>query len=205
MLLCVAPPLAGAVYKFLSPEQIREINQQMTRLVYLEDSQKIEIIAKHMGIQLTPELEGRQDLLSVMVAALEAYIRTDPERAAHSFELLLDNWPRPGTVPIQDTTAQREIVGVGEVAVLFMSLPPEISRKLFYELGLENVQRITLVITQLPSVSQSTRARVIRKFLEIEESRPSLEALCSILSSVVGASPKKAALRIKRLWPELDS
>lgn len=93
MLLSVAPPLAASIYKHLSPRQIKEINAQMSGLIYLEEKQRIEIISKHMGIALTPDLLAREDLLSMVIAALEAYIRTDAQKAARSFEPLLDNWP----------------------------------------------------------------------------------------------------------------
>ncbi|MFA5505670.1 MAG: hypothetical protein WC314_21660 [Vulcanimicrobiota bacterium] len=93
MLLSVAPPLAATIYKHLSPRQIKEINAQMSGLIYLEEKQRIEIISKHMGIALTADLLAREDLLSMLIAALEAYIRTDAQKAARSFEPLLDNWP----------------------------------------------------------------------------------------------------------------
>jgi len=52
-----------------------------------------------------------------------------------------------------------------KAAVLFMSLPPEDSAQLFSELGPEEVQAITLEITQLPSVSPECRAKVCNEFL----------------------------------------
>lgn len=52
-----------------------------------------------------------------------------------------------------------------KAAILFMSLPPEMSAQLFSELGPEEVQAITLAITQLPSTSPGTRASVLQEFL----------------------------------------
>lgn len=46
-----------------------------------------------------------------------------------------------------------------------MSLPPEMSSQLFSELGPEQVQAITLEITQLPSIAPEVRASVINEFL----------------------------------------
>lgn len=46
-----------------------------------------------------------------------------------------------------------------------MSLPPEMSAQLFSELGPEEVQAITLEITQLPSIAPEVRASVINEFL----------------------------------------
>lgn len=205
MLLSVTPHLAAAVYHHLSPEQIKEINHQMSRLIYLEDRQRVEIIGKHMGIEITPELEARQDLLSVMIAALEAYIRTDSQRAARSFELLLDNWPRTGPpLTIQDASKADQPFqwsDGAEAAVLFMSLPPELSARLFSELGPKSVQGICEQICRLPTVGRSTRARVIRKFLEIEEGNPSMESLQATLESVVGANPARSSQRLLETWP----
>jgi len=209
MLLSVTPQLAATVYRYLTPEQIKEINHQMSRLIYIEDRQRVDIIGNHMGIPITPELETRQDLLSVMVAALEAYIRTDAEKAARSFELLLDNWPRTGPpATIKDASGPAgqafEWNDAAEAAVLFMSLPPDKSAALFAELGPINVQKITLEICRLPRVVPSTRARIIRKFLEIEQGNPSTKALQETLESVVGASPRRSSERIREIWPAID-
>ena len=50
-----------------------------------------------------------------------------------------------------------------------MSLPPEMSAQLFSELGPEEVQAITLEITQLPSIAPEGRASVINEFLNSSE------------------------------------
>lgn len=50
-----------------------------------------------------------------------------------------------------------------------MSLPPEMSAQLFSELGPEEVQAITLEITQLPSIAPDVRASVISEFLNSSE------------------------------------
>ena len=59
-----------------------------------------------------------------------------------------------------------------KAAVLFMSLPPEMSAQLFSELGPEEVQAITLEITQLPSIAPEVRASVINEFLNSSQSAP---------------------------------
>ena len=197
MLLSVAPQLAATVYKFLTPEQIREINTQMTGMVYLEDSQRIDIISKHMGIDLA-DLQARDDLLTIVLAALEAYIRSDPEKAAHSFEVLLDNWPRGGGRP-----GSKVLSGSAEAAVLFMSLPPELSAQLFQEMEPESIQAITLEITHLPSIDQPTRSRIIRRFLEIESEDVPHDSLKMFLASVVSDDPSGCADRLAQIWPEL--
>lgn len=46
-----------------------------------------------------------------------------------------------------------------------MTLPPEMSAQLFNELGPEEVQAITLEITQLPTIAPEVRASVINEFL----------------------------------------
>ncbi len=47
-----------------------------------------------------------------------------------------------------------------------MSLPPEVSSQLFKELGPEEVQAITLEISQLPQIAPDVRAQVIDEFLQ---------------------------------------
>ncbi len=51
-------------------------------------------------------------------------------------------------------------------AILFMSLPPEVSAQLFAELGPAEVQAVTLEITQLPRISPETRKAVIQEFFD---------------------------------------
>lgn len=63
--------------------------------------------------------------------------------------------------PVAETTG---LTPRQKAAVLFMSLPPELSAKLFSELGPEEVQAITLEITQLPSISPGVRQAVIQEF-----------------------------------------
>lgn len=53
-----------------------------------------------------------------------------------------------------------------------MSLPPEMSAQLFSELGPEEVQAITLEITQLPSIAPEIRAEVINEFLNSSQAAP---------------------------------
>jgi flagellar motor switch protein FliG len=205
MLLSVAPQLAAAVYEHLTPVQIREINKQMTGMIYLEDSQRIEIISSHMGIILTPELKSRRDLLSVVIAALEAFIRTDARRAAQSFEMQLDNWPRgPQSSAIQDTRKPLDVVNKAAGAAVFLiCLPPELSAQLFSELEPVTVQRITWEIIQLPLIPDETRSRAIRHFLELEGSDHSLSSLLVTAESVVGANPAKSAKRLLEAWPTI--
>ena len=52
-----------------------------------------------------------------------------------------------------------------------MSLPPEMSAQLFSELGPEEVQAITLEITQLPTIAPDVRATVIDEFLNSPQSK----------------------------------
>lgn len=53
-----------------------------------------------------------------------------------------------------------------------MSLPPEMSAQLFSELGPEEVQAITLEITQLPTIAPEVRASVINEFLNSSQAAP---------------------------------
>lgn len=51
------------------------------------------------------------------------------------------------------------------LAVLLMSLPPEVGAPLFKELGADQVQAITLEISKLPPISPEMRVRVLEEFL----------------------------------------
>ena len=59
-----------------------------------------------------------------------------------------------------------------KAAVLFMTLPPEMSAQLFNELGPEEVQAITMEITQLPTIAPEVRATVINEFLNSSAVNP---------------------------------
>lgn len=65
-----------------------------------------------------------------------------------------------------------------------MSLPPEMSAQLFSELGPEEVQAITLEITQLPSVPPEVRAEVINEFLNTSEASSATTNFVSPTSAV---------------------
>jgi hypothetical protein len=52
-----------------------------------------------------------------------------------------------------------------KAAILFMSLPPEVSAQLFSELEPEEVQNITLEITKLPVINPELREAVVNEFL----------------------------------------
>lgn len=71
-----------------------------------------------------------------------------------------------------------------KAAVLFMSLPPELTAKLFSELGPEEVQAITLEITQLPSISPRLRQTVIQEF----RSSGSSPVYCGVTLSAIEQS-----------------
>lgn len=51
------------------------------------------------------------------------------------------------------------------IAVLFLTLPPECSAKLFSGLTPEQVQAVTLEITQLPSLSEASRVQLLKEAL----------------------------------------
>ena len=56
-----------------------------------------------------------------------------------------------------------------KAAVLFMSLPPEMSARLFSELGPEEVQALVLEITRLPRIPMEVRVSVIDEFLNFSD------------------------------------
>lgn len=66
-----------------------------------------------------------------------------------------------------------ELSDTQKCAIVFMSLPPELSAQLFMELGAWEVQMITLEITRLPSLTQELRAEVLSEVIEGIEPRNS--------------------------------
>lgn len=54
--------------------------------------------------------------------------------------------------------------GAGRTAIILMSMPPELSARIFKELGPEEVQRITLEISQLPPIPPNLRQSVLSEF-----------------------------------------
>ena len=53
------------------------------------------------------------------------------------------------------------------LAIVLMSLPPEVSAQLFKELGPDMVQRITLSISRLPPITPEVRMAVLEMVLEV--------------------------------------
>ena len=79
---------------------------------------------------------------------------------AHPLEIQ----PAPPQTPEKETP--ESLRPVQKSAILFMSLPPELSAQLFAELGPAEVQAVTLEITQLPRISPETRKAVIQEFFD---------------------------------------
>lgn len=50
------------------------------------------------------------------------------------------------------------------LGVLFMSLPPELSTRLFNEIGPDQVEKITLAISSLPPITPELRSQVLGEF-----------------------------------------
>ena len=108
---------------------------------------------------------------------------------------------RPQTV--SQGSFKPEINGTQCAAVLFTSLPPEVSAQLFNELSPERVHLITLGVTTLPQIAPETRLRIVEKFcqsLGIPENLESLEEAAKAEPKLVSkaiwilASPQSSTL-----------
>ncbi len=51
-----------------------------------------------------------------------------------------------------------------KAAVVFMSLPAELSASLFEEIGPEKVKKVTLAISSLPAISGDLRVQILEDF-----------------------------------------
>ena len=151
--MLASPELAAQLFQEMSPEQVQEITSEITQIPRLQNRQKIEILSQHMGVKLTPELLANPRLESDLCAAWDAFVRSDARAAVRSLEHFLRSWSKSKAYP----QLRRPLDPCKKVGVIFMSLPPEKSARLFSELGPETVQRITLAITQLPTITPKWR------------------------------------------------
>lgn len=93
-------------------------------------------------------------------------------------------------VPLRQS---HHLSGLQRVALLLMTFPPELSARLFNELGPEEVQAITLEIGQLPAIDPELRRQVVADFTEalgIGEAR---------LEEAAAAEPALIARALSRL------
>ncbi len=96
-----------------------------------------------------------------------------------------------------------------KAAILLMILPPEVSAQLFKQIGLKEVESITLEITQLPPTTPEDRDRVLSEFLDFPEpsTRSPLAGLLQsldrnqILHLLEGEDPPTIALLLRSLEP----
>lgn len=70
--------------------------------------------------------------------------------------------PRPARPP-QDLSPRQK------AAVLLMMLPPSLSAEIFKQLGVEEVQTVTLEIAHLPILEAEDKERVLSEFLDLPE------------------------------------
>ena len=108
--------------------------------------------------------------------------------------------------PIVDYSVARDTVLTPgqKAALLFMSLPPELSARLFSELTPTEVQAITLEITQMPSITADVLQAIIGEFFRIGSNPVSCYSV-SDLERLAKASPEKVAADIRNFYqPDAD-
>lgn len=76
----------------------------------------------------------------------------------------LETKPSPPPTPVKEIL--KSLRPRQKSAILFMSLPPEVSAQLFAELGPEEVQAITLEVTQLPNIYPEVREAIVQEFFD---------------------------------------
>lgn len=77
-------------------------------------------------------------------------------------KLVVQADPRPARPP-QDLSPRQK------AAVLLMMLPPSLSAEIFKQLGVEEVQTVTLEIAHLPILEAEDKERVLSEFLDLPE------------------------------------
>ena len=110
----------------------------------------------------------------------------------------------PSAITPADRAAAHQLSPIQRTAILFMSLPPELSAQLFSELEPEEVQAITLAITQLPTVRPGVRASCIEEFLNPSQRRCHMTTEQAIqvrdkqpLEKWVSEDPRAAGMRLR--------
>jgi flagellar motor switch protein FliG len=127
-----------------------------------------------------------------------------PEVRSRHFRYVADLYPELRNLPSW-------LTGKKVAAILFMSLPPEASAQLFSELGPEEVQSVTLEITQLPSVDPRLREVLCQHFY-FKMFGEVAEDVFSQLQNTTLHDPERAAAILKSEylkdgsdWLSLDS
>jgi flagellar FliG-like protein len=149
---------------------------------------------------LSPFFEGF-DQTSLMIwlavlAPLTKYGR--PWGSVASYETSAPDQILPTTSFSPNNPLIKTLTPSQKAAVLFMSLPPEMSAQLFSELQPEEVQAITLEITQLPSISPHLRKAVIEEFLGARGVNPiAVQPIADVLESEVSKSPRQTAEQLR--------
>lgn len=91
LLLSVEPSVTALVLPHFSSAQSRRLTAIMKRMSF-PDSLGILVLGQFLGVEVD---EKSEDILAHLVAALEGFIRTCPQKAARSIEVHLPDW-RPG-------------------------------------------------------------------------------------------------------------
>ena len=80
-----------------------------------------------------------------------------------------------------------------------VALPPELSAELFSRLGPETTQTLTVVISELPSISPELRRDVICEFLDLDPRTQTWESSGEILAAVVQDFPERSRELLRKM------
>lgn len=174
LFMSLPPELSARLFSELGPEEVQSITLEITQLPTVSPELRQDLCAL-LAFQLDGQVGDEP------IAQLEASVRANPNRAGsllYAWYLsskadwsLAAHFPSSLEQSISKHLKKLRCDGSWlspkqKAAVLFMSLPPEMSAQLFSELGPEEVQAITLEITQLPRISPEMREAVLREFMD---------------------------------------
>lgn len=148
-------------------------------------------------LNLLKEGEGPDDTVAALGWALEILLR----QQQGGLELLMD---QALALPDETAEAPTGMLTLEEIAVIFMSFPPEVSAPLFKELGAQHIQTIVEVIARLPQVPNQRRTEIMTRFgrlltavnssweskdvVELARSKPS--AISKVIRAFMPAPPE---------------
>ena len=203
LLYSLDPALRSEILERLPLHLESAICREVQGLSSVEEQLRRKVLAQHLEVKLDPDQDSAPATLTHLCAALEVLVRSDLKRAALVFEvIMLSCEPCPPSAFEVKGLSSGKLTGNQRAAILFMTLPPELSAILFQELQASAIHSITLEITQLPPIVSENRHDVICQILDLEEERVGKREAIALLERRVKENPKAVARLMMERWLE---
>ena len=196
LFMSLPPEQSAELFSELSPAEVQAITLEITRLPAVSPELREAVLNEFLQSHVSPR--ARTCFRSIDI--LEKRMKENPAQVAAGIR---NAWLPPDRNSPEVSAFQRSFLSLTQpqkAAILFMSLPPEVSAQLFAELGPEMVQAVTLEITQLPSVAPWVREAVMLEFMErAQRDQGTLHLMAEALTRRVKTNPAHAADDIKTM------